>query len=341
MRYSNKIFTAALFLPCFFIICNCFALEYQNKEIKFNYTTVKQEKILSDEQCIERISKQLINVVKGQKQPTVSIFPLTYADGTYSAEGYILSDFLFSEMSEKTKIKFVERENIDKIIDEMVLSAGKYTKKELLGKGKLLKCDFFVFGTLLDLGDKLKVTIRFADSSNGEIIKSDSFNINRRIKDSQNPVWDDIAKIKRSGKRFEIKTWTEKRKVKIGDDLTIFFQAKQNCYVNIFSLGTSGKLMMLYPNRIHKNNYIKANKRYSIPSLNDSFTIKATGPKGINKIKIFAVTKNIPLKLKSSKPSFFREIKAENAERFRDFEVLMKNTKDNQWAEAQWELILE
>lgn len=76
----------------------------------------------------------------------------------------------------------------------------------------------------------------------------------------------------------------------IGDKINLFFRSEKDCYLNLWNFGTSGKLTVLFPNALFEDNFIKANKTYSIPGEDYPFDYILSGPAGIEKVKAIAAT---------------------------------------------------
>jgi hypothetical protein len=224
-------------------------------------------------------------------------------------------------------------------VDEKILTIGGFSAAKTAGD-RFAGVDFFIFGTLADLGDHLRVSTRVVDAATGRVTANASFLVNRQIKDAENPVWNDIRKIKKAGARFAAKVWS-RGNAEIGESLKINFTVGKDCHVNIFSLGTSGKLTLLFPNRLHKNNAVKHGVVYSIPAPADNFKIKISGPKGVNKIMLFASTSDVTLLPRRKSASVFREVDSDDAARLRDLAVEIKNTADAAWGEAFCDVVIK
>lgn len=291
-----------------------------------------ERKIATNKQFLERARSMIIKAAGKNLPVKIAVMPFTYRGGGYSVEGAILADNLFSSLSAAKGVVLVERENIDKILDEKLLNNGGFEDISVRTSG-FSGVDFFVFGNIFDLGNRLRVSLRLVDARTGRVASNASLQVNRRVKDDNNPVWNDIREIKKNGKRFKVRVWS-KHKASIGDELKINFFVEKNCHVNVFSLGTSGKLTLLFPNRIHKDNSVKEKKVYSIPSFRDGFKLKVSGPKGINRIMIFASTCDVVLTPKYTKNLVFRELTPADAAELRDLTVELKKPAKVEWGEA-------
>ena len=54
-----------------------------------------------------------------------------------------------------------------------------------------------------------------------------------------------------------------------GDEMVIRVKATKPSYISVLNFAADGSVILLYPNRIRKNNFVKALKSYQIPSETD------------------------------------------------------------------------
>jgi len=268
----------------------------------------------------------------------LAILPFTYLDGSFSVEGRLLADELFMELAKSEKVELLEREKLAQIVQEHKLNEqGLMDPATAPEMGKLAGVNAFVFGHLVDLGHKLQLALRVVDTQS-KVLAQQTFLLDKRIKTPTTPLWEDIEKVKQNNKeQFGIKVWTEKTEYKIGDELVIKFKAERSCYVTIFNMGSSGQITVLFPNRFYQTNQVKANEEYSIPGRFQNFTIKAQGPAGIEKLKIFATEGNVPLLPEQYNVSVFRSLDPEERSVTRDLAITIKGLDETAWAEASYE----
>ncbi len=55
------------------------------------------------------------------------------------------------------------------------------------------------------------------------------------------------------------------REVEILKKINIYFGSEKDCYLNLINYGTSGKLIVLLPNVLLRDNFIDGNRVYAIP----------------------------------------------------------------------------
>lgn len=104
---------------------------------------------------------------------------------------------------------------------------------------------------------------------------------------------------------FNVDVWTDKKEYRAGENVYFYFKADRDCYVTLFDVGTSGKMKVLFPNAIHRESFIQANKVYRIPGQNYGFDISVSGPVGIERIKVIASETPPPLSLTYDTETFY------------------------------------
>jgi hypothetical protein len=131
------------------------------------------------------------------------------------------------------------------------------------------------------------------------------------------------------------------RKYHIGEKVNLYFKSEKDCYLTLLNYGTSGKLTVLFPNSLFKDNFIKANTIYAIPGRDYPFDYIISGPRGMERIKAIAVTEKLDLiKLVFRKGEIF----STSTSASRDISVAAKkieNMEVQRWAEAMCEIIVE
>ena len=127
---------------------------------------------------------------------------------------------------------------------------------------------------------------------------------------------------------------------RIGDKISVRFQSTRDCYLTLMNIGTSGKLIILFPNALHRDNRISANQVYEIPGHEYDFEYQLQGPPGIERLKAIATLEKVDLlevQLASDGSLFLTEAPAAAA---RDIAVMKRAVDEissQQWAEDTWE----
>lgn len=89
---------------------------------------------------------------------------------------------------------------------------------------------------------------------------------------------------------FDITLFSDKSTYRVGDSISFFFEADKDCYVHIVLINAAGDSTVLFPNRFHQDNRVRAGVRYRIPDNNYGFEFKIEPPVGEERIYAIAST---------------------------------------------------
>lgn len=132
-------------------------------------------------------------------------------------------------------------------------------------------------------------------------------------------------------RKFSIDLWTDRSDYTIGDPLTIYVKSDRDCYLSLLDIGTSGKMTVIFPNPLHKDNFIRGGITYSIPSPEfGGFSINVSGQAGIERIKAIASIEPFSL---VDPAEAFRSLGKENTRGLRDLSIGMKNLSSLTWVQ--------
>jgi len=82
--------------------------------------------------------------------------------------------------------------------------------------------------------------------------------------------------------------WTDKQSYRIGEPIRFYFSTNKKAHVTLISIGTSGQVKILFPNRFTSNNLCDAGVTYSVPAPNTAEQYVAKGPAGTETLKLIA-----------------------------------------------------
>ncbi|MDY6791625.1 MAG: DUF4384 domain-containing protein [Thermodesulfobacteriota bacterium] len=68
---------------------------------------------------------------------------------------------------------------------------------------------------------------------------------------------------------YQVSVGLNKKVYRSGDEMIIRVKATKPSYISVLNFAADGSVILLYPNRLRKSNYIKALKQYQIPSETD------------------------------------------------------------------------
>jgi hypothetical protein len=280
---------------------------------------------------------------------TLMVVPFPYIDGVKSVEGALISERVVAKLTEHGLARIVERDKLDAIMSEQKLSvSGLVEPGAGVRVGKLLGANGILTGSVTDLGEKIELHTRLLNVETAQIVATLEQTAQKEIKTFISPLWSEIDRIKKENKSFQVKFWadepsnsTKTPSYRIGDFAMFHFQADRDCYVTIFDFTTSGSVRVLFPNSFASDNKIKAGRVYALPEAQAGFKIRVKEPAGVERLKLFATTKNVPLFQQDFSQEKFRSITSETYNVTRDLEAVVNSLEDNEWAEANLEARVE
>ncbi len=97
---------------------------------------------------------------------------------------------------------------------------------------------------------------------------------------------------------LQVEIWLDKETGSVyrnGEEVGIYFKANKDAYVAIYDIMPSGEVQLLFPNKYDKNNFIKADTEYQLPTGNAStrYKLRVSGPSGLEIFQIVASTSSI------------------------------------------------
>ena len=206
-----------------------------------------------------------------------------------------------------------------------------YNKKSILMFSVFILIVTLILFFVLIKNDKNEI-IKNHITSTPEVTKNDSLLKN-------------LKSIKNSTANFKIDLWLNKEKpiYAIGEEFRVYFKVNQDSYLTLFSLGTSGRIRILFPNYFQKNNHVSAGKIYSIPSKDASYIYQIQGPMGKEFLKAIA-TKNkldiVEYNIENSKNIIFTKLKENVSVLTEKILLALKNLKKFEWTEAEKQIII-
>lgn len=90
---------------------------------------------------------------------------------------------------------------------------------------------------------------------------------------------------------IKISLKADRERVQPGQHIVISFQADRECYLTLMDVGTSGRIIRLWPNKYSGlDNHISANAVRSFPAAGDPFRFQIAGPDGTERIIAYATS---------------------------------------------------
>jgi TolB-like protein len=122
---------------------------------------------------MDAVSIEVANAFQGNKNKMVAILDFTNIDGKKSILGRYLAEQTSNNLFRNSDLKFVERAQINKVIEEMKFGTSGFVSDESAVRiGHLLGADAVVLGTLTRIGRRISVSIKVVETESGKILSS-------------------------------------------------------------------------------------------------------------------------------------------------------------------------
>jgi len=289
----------------------------------------------------------------------------TFTNDTGDEKLDFLTDTLPDRLSEKLleveEIELVERKRIKEVLSEMQLhQTGAVDERTVSRLGKLLGAEKLLYGNifLTELGRKpeYKLSIRMVDVESSRLVKSWSSSgkqsdfvamVTAVAGGMANYIKSEVAlrnlaQLIQTKPPFKIELWTDKKRCKIGETITIYFRSEKDCYLTLIDITTSGKLYVLFPNHYATDNHIKAGRTYTIPGPDHPFVITIGEPKGFERLKAIATLNSVDLwKTKVGKDKQLFINMPDPSKATRGLNIVITNIPKLTWSDAYHEVIIE
>lgn len=106
---------------------------------------------------------------------SVSDFSVESDNTSYKFLGKGLSTLVAGELRRTKTVKILEREQLNRIIEEQKLTlSGLLDESKQVEIGQLLSADYIVFGQIIDMAAAVLISVRMADIETGEVVWEDS-----------------------------------------------------------------------------------------------------------------------------------------------------------------------
>ena len=110
----------------------------------------------------------------------------------------------------------------------------------------------------------------------------------------------------------------------------------------MLDINPNGDITVIFPNKFHADNFIRAGVIYQVPAPNYDFEFNVQGPPGLERIKAIVTANDLSL-VKLDLGNGFHSIKNETTRGTRAIQVLSKKVEsvsNSEWAEAYSEIFI-
>ncbi len=286
-------------------------------------------------------------------QTTKSIIVLDFEDKGLRRPDFELAVWLPAQLQKalvaSSYITVVERHKLNEVLKEHALSqTGIIDESTAIKVGKLIGAQKILMGEFeYGANGKYALSARLVDIEGGRVegqwlaadiarkkikafVAEVASGVNAKMRNLL--ALENIARLENPAAPFQIKLATAKESFLLDELVTFTITAERSCYVQLFDIGASGKIHLLFPNKLQPNNFIKAGETIRIEN------IKASPPAGMETVKAIATLDSVSLgemvDLVSAPATF--QILGEDVEKFsRDLEIMISPLAKDRWTAAR------
>ncbi|NUO82328.1 DUF4384 domain-containing protein [candidate division KSB1 bacterium] len=286
-------------------------------------------------------------------QATKTIIVLDFEDQGFRRSDFELAVWLPAQIQKalvaSPYITVVERHKLNEVLKEHALSqTGVIDESTAIKVGKLIGAQKILMGEFeYGVNGKYALSARLVDIERGRVegqwlaadleqkkiktfVEEVASGVNAKMKNLL--ALEKIVRLENPSAPFQITIATTKESFLLDELVTFTLTADRNCYVHLFDIGASGKIHLLFPNKLQPNNFIKAGETIRIEN------IKASPPAGMETVKAIATLDSVSfgemIDLVSA-PATFQAL-GEDVEKFsRDLEIVVSPLAKDRWTAAR------
>lgn len=278
-------------LTIFFLLCTTFVYSQEEPELIQQYLDLAIRNIKND----------------SQKPLVVSIGSITFSDKNLGSEfSAYLEDHLSKSISMNPSFEYFAKDKLEDILKEQEYSISDLVDPSTkIRIGKLKGVNSIIDGNFFDTGTSVKIFLKLVDVETGiatsfpkiEIPKSAIPSSISIYPDNYNDavyVLNELSKITADNdSALNIKVWTPRGNGATyyeNENIVFNIFSTQDCFVKVYLVDAEKKTSLIFPNKYHKNNFIRKNTVYKIPDISYGFNFKLSAPYGTEFIKVVAST---------------------------------------------------
>jgi TolB-like protein len=270
--------------------------------------------------------------------------------GTYLAEQI---DVALSRLRMASGFQIVERRWLKQVLEEYQLCQSGITEAACAKQlGTLVDADILLLGSLIDLGDRISLTVKLIETKTGFNLGAESIRISKDPAMTQLLIEPSIYPPSHTGLssqeisphvpeeepgRLQVKLWTERTVYRLGEDVRLHFVTNRNAYVTLVNVGTSGTVSILFPNRFFRSAFVRGGQQMTVPQDGAGFAFVLQGPPGTEIVRLVASEEPIEFTLTdlAATEAPVRSLgQLETATLTRDIATAKAQRSKEHWAEA-------
>ena len=279
----------------------------KNRKATFNYA-IQTPKWASNKsqawrQSIIDLSNQLIKNIPPERNPLLGLIP--FKDLRYdriTPFSRILNEDIKAILARAEDLKLKE------------IKINKDQQPEEIAKANGL--DYYVSGSYRMERTGLEVRSSLIDTQTNNIQSSANILIERKALNPEDLALIDnmadefksaqkkktyqehlekLVAVRNSKQPFNVSVKTNKENYEIKDKIIFNIETDRDGYLTLLDINPNGDITVIFPNKFHRDNFIRAGKTTQVPSPSYGFEFHLQGPAGLERIKAIVTLNKISL----------------------------------------------
>jgi hypothetical protein len=190
--------------------------------------------------------------------------------------------------------------------------------------GEALGAQAAVRGTVFDLGEEVKVSLRITSAGGEELTAAGTALPAQLVRRAGlKLVPDNYQEARKALEICDAQVQATQLQVKLaldrgdggiyrrGDKLRLFVKANMDCYVKVLYHQVDGAQVLVFPNKYHPDARIQKDRMYQIPPDDNSFDLEVQPPFGAEMVKVIASTDPIEVQAQAPDRNGLAAVKAD------------------------------
>jgi len=279
----------------------------KNRKATFNYA-IQTPKWASNKsqawrQSIIDLSNQLIKNIPPERNPLLGVIPFKdLRHDRITPFSRILNEDIKAILARAEDLKLKE------------IKINKDQQPEEIAKANGL--DYYVSGSYRMERTGLEVRSSLIDTQTNNIQSSANILIERKALNPEDLALIDnmadefksaqkkktyqehlekLVAVRNSKQPFNVSVKTNKENYEIKDKIIFNIETDRDGYLTLLDINPNGDITVIFPNKFHRDNFIRAGKTTQVPSPSYGFEFHLQGPAGLERIKAIVTLNKISL----------------------------------------------
>lgn len=326
----------------------------KNKRATFNYA-IQTPKWASNKSqgwrnSITDLSNQLISNISPEKKPLLGVIP--FKDLRFNRVtpfSRVLNEDIKTIIARGEDLKLKEI-TIDEEKPPIEIAKANGLDYYVIGSYRMERAGLEIRSRLIDtktenIQSSANILIERKELNPADLALIDTMSEEFKTAEKKKSYQDQLEKLvaaKPSSSSFKANVWTDKREYEINEKIVFYVKADKNGYLTLLDIGPNGNITVIFPNKFHRENFVRADVTYQIPSPNYGFEFDVRGPAGLERIKAIVTLDKVSL-LKLDLDAGFHSVTRGTTRGTRTIQALatqVDSVDNSAWAQAYSEIFI-